>query len=444
MQTKVAERFLIGILLVVAGGIVLHAPLSVWLSTQVPEQALVVKAWKELLLGLALVLLVVEVWRRKLLGDFLHDRLMQIALAYALLHFTMAVLFADKNGWTAVGAGLLIDLRYVLYLVLVYGAMRLYPHWRDVFIKIFVAGAAVVVGFGLLQMFVLPKDILTHIGYSKDTILPYMTVDENPEYIRINSTLRGPNPLGAYTAIVIGVLTAVMMKWKLSRRSWLLAGGAMLVALLVLGASHSRSSVIGAIIASVIVVVVAVSAKMRKRLLVGVGIGALVLVGAIFALREDPVVSNLVFHDSPTTGAKIDSNSAHVESLAEGVSRMVRQPLGAGVGSTGSASLLSDQSLILENHYLFIAHEAGWIGLVLFSWLFVEIMKQLWRRRQHVLALGVFGSGVGLAVIGLLLPVWADDTVSIVWWGLAGLGIGLPVDGWKTGSRDRRREKKHG
>jgi hypothetical protein len=26
-------------------------------------------------------------------------------------------------------------------------------------------------------------------------------------------------------------------------------------------------------------------------------------------------------------------------------------------------------------------------------------------------------------MIGLLLPVWADDTVAIIWWGLAGLAL---------------------
>jgi len=35
----------------------------------------------------------------------------------------------------------------------------------------------------------------------------------------------------------------------------------------------------------------------------------------------------------------------------------------------------------------------------------------------------VWASGLGLILIGLVLPVWVDDTVSIVWWGLAALVI---------------------
>jgi hypothetical protein len=50
-------------------------------------------------------------------------------------------------------------------------------------------------------------------------------------------------------------------------------------------------------------------------------------------------------------------------------------------------------------------------------------MIRLWQRRTDWLALGLFSSGIGLALIGLLLPVWVDDTVSIVWWGLAAVAI---------------------
>jgi len=122
------------------------------------------------------------------------------------------------------------------------------------------------------------------------------------------------------------------------------------------------------------------------------------------------------------------SNDGHVNSLKDGLGRLLLQPLGGGVGSTGSASLYGSLPLTVENQYLFISHETGWAGLIVFMYIFAEVLRQLWRRRQDYLALGVFASGLGLAVIGLLLPVWTDDTVAIVWWGLAGLAIGS----WKV------------
>lgn len=441
MKHSRLERILVGILLVIAGGVVLHAPLSVWLGTVWPEYTDYIKAWKELLMGAALVVLLIEAMRHKAIKKLLADRLLQLAIGYAGLHFVMLAVF--RNDPAAVGAGLLIDLRYVFYFALVYATIRLFPGYRRAFVWTFGVGAAVVLVFSLLQLYVLPKDILANIGYSKQTIAPYLTVDENPDYVRINSTLRGPNPLGAYVVIVLGLLTAAAIRWrKMNTNGWLMVGGVLLASLLTLTASHSRSSVIGALTAVAVVAFVAMAAKYRAKIVLGGVAFVVVAAGGLYALRNDPFVATVVLHDSPETGATADSNTGHWESLIDGTKRMVSQPLGAGIGSTGSASLKSDAPLIIENQYLLIAHEVGWAGLALFVWLFVNILRRLYIRRKSVLALGVFGSGVGLAVIGILLPVWADDTVSIVWWGLAGVAIGYLNIEDRTKLQKRKQERK--
>jgi hypothetical protein len=435
MSFKLIERSLVALLLVIAGGIVLHAPLTVWLGTTWPSVDLIIKSWKELLMGLALVLLIVMAARRKMIGTFLDDRLIQLSLIYAGLHFVMMSVF--QNGLQSAGAGLLIDLRFVLYFVLVYGTVKLLPNSRRAFIVVFASGAMIVLGFALLQLFVLPRDILAHIGYSKATIAPYLTVDENPAYIRINSTLRGPNPLGAYVVIVLSAVLAVAIKYgrKLERRKVYILGAVAAASGIVLGASYSRSSLIGLLVAIIVIVSGIVAVKARRQIALIVLAGLVVVTAVLIVGRTNPVISNVIWHDNPTGGSEIDSNEGHAESLVDGMNRMIRQPLGAGVGSTGSASLGSDQPLIIENQYLLVAHEVGWLGLALFIWLFVEIMRRLWQRRQSALALGVFASGCGLAVIGLLLPVWTDDTVSIVWWGLAAVAVATTMKGAKNVAR---------
>ena len=70
-----------------------------------------------------------------------------------------------------------------------------------------------------------------------------------------------------------------------------------------------------------------------------------------------------------------------------------------------------------------IAHESGWIGLILYLWIFIIFLVRSWHRRRDWLEETVFASGIGLALIGLLLPVWADDTVAIIWWGLAAIAL---------------------
>ena len=68
-------------------------------------------------------------------------------------------------------------------------------------------------------------------------------------------------------------------------------------------------------------------------------------------------------------------------------------------------------------------------------------MVGAWKRRQDWLALGVFGSGIGLALIGVLLPVWVDDTVSIVWWALLAIVLAAPLKIKETYERKKRTSK---
>lgn len=431
MNSVLAVRVFAVILMVVVFGVAIHAPVTIYLSTHFPDWELVIKSWKELLLGLATVILLVEVARRQMFGQFLRDRIIQMLLAYAGLHFVLAALI--PNSVSAIGAGLLIDLRYLLFFTLVYCGVRLVPNLRVTFLRVVMVGAGVILGFALLQMFVLPRDILANIGYGPDTIAPYLTVDDNEDYVRINSTLRGPNPLGAYAVIIFAIVVAAATKFggRLRSDQHLVTGIAVAASCLMLIVSYSRSALLALLIATGAIVAHISGARISKKL-VGMCAGILVAVSLLFiTFAGNPVVSHIVWHDDPNGGGRVDSNQEHVNSLIDGTERMVSQPFGAGIGSTGSASLLSDKPIVIENQYLFTAHEVGWLGLGLFIWLFVTIMRQLWRARASALALGVFASGLGLAAIGILLPVWVDDTVSIVWWGLAALGVG----GWEMGNR---------
>lgn len=425
MTQRLLERGLVALLTIVAIGMVVHTPLTLWLGLQFPGFELVIKSWKELLMGLALIIFVILASRLGKVGEMLRDKLMQFCLIYAGLHLAMLAIF--QNGLVAAGAGILIDLRYILFFVLAYGTIRLLPDYRRVLMYALSGGAVVVIGFALLQIFVLPKDILASIGYSKETISPYLTVDENHDYIRVNSTLRGPNPLGAYAVIIIGLLAALAARWQLGRKGWVYVGLGLLSAGIVVWASYSRSSAIAAIVTLIIIGLIGIAPQWRKRIGMAIAVIGLIGVTGLYAARDSLFVQNVILHNNPTTGADIDSNAGHAESLADGVNRMARQPLGAGVGSTGSASLTGDKPLIIENQYLLIAHEVGWVGLLLFAAIYIVILRGLWRRRKSALALGVFSSGVGLAIIGILLPVWTDDMVSIIWWGLAGVAVAQPL-----------------
>lgn len=414
------------LLLVIFGGVVVHAPLTVWLGTVWPDYVPLLKSWKELLMIVAAIIAIILVTHRRLWGELARDWLFQLIVGYAALHVVLAI-FLPRDTWSVL-AGFAIDLRYILFFGLVYVLLRVAPEWRRYMVYVGTIGAAIVVGFASLQLF-LPKETLSYIGYSKETIAPYLTVDENPDYIRYSSTLRGPNPLGAYGAIVLGMLTALLVRHKLTLRRkrvfWATLALAVCSAVAV-WVSYSRSALVAAIVTVLLVLAATVMRRMSRPAWIAVVAVCFALLGGLVAARQSNFVANVIFHENPTTGASVSSNEGHAESLAFGAQRMIEQPLGAGIGSTGSASLYDNEAggTIIENHYLYIAHEAGWLGLGLFTMIFGVIMTRLWRVRRDWLALGTFASGVGLALIGLLLPVWADDSVAIIWWGLAAAALG--------------------
>lgn len=417
------ERVYAGILLVILAGVVVHAPLAVWLGTLAPGYELLIKSWKEILLLAATPLGIVAVSRRHLWPELRRDWLFRLIVAFAVLHIVMLIFL--WNGINASLAGLSIDLRGLLYFGLVYVAIRLHPSYRRLFLKVGISGALVVGVFALLQVFVLPRDVLAGIGYDKDTtIAPYLTVDKNPDYVRINSTLRGPNPLGAYAVIILSILiAAVILESKRLKQYKIVSLVAALGLATALWASYSRSA-LGAFVASSAVIAGTLGRSVSRKWWIASVILACAVIGALVVGQGGAFVSNVILHENLNGGSDISSNEGHVSSLSDGLSRLLHQPFGAGIGSTGSASLYGDEPLIIENQYLLIAHEVGWLGLLLFVAIFGFVLRRLWLRRRDYLALGLFASGIGLALIGLLLPVWVDDTVAIIWWGLAAAALG--------------------
>ena len=394
--------------------IVVHAPLSVGFGALLPDWVLVIKGWKELLMVVAAIGLAIMMARSGRARELLSDRIVIIALGFSALHIASLV---QWPGWAQALAGLAIDLRYVVYFLLVYLFVRLVPTYAQKLLYAAGVGAAIVVGFAILQLF-LPPDFLKHLGYGTTTVAPYQTVDENPDFVRSQSSLRGPNPFAAYMIIVLSTLVAYVVRRGRYQRA-ALAGAAVSAILLYLG--YSRAALIGGLAAVMLLIYMKYRAWFTPKRLVLSGIGAVVIGAAFVMVLQTDFGSTVFLHKDPNEAGQVNSDDKRLESFAIGINRILAQPFGVGIGSTGSASLQGSAPLIIENQYLFIMHEVGWLGFVLFAVLFYMVMARLWRERQDWRAAAVFASGIGLAIIGLFLPVWVDDTVSIVWWGLAGI-----------------------
>jgi len=415
---SILDRTIIGLLVAIMALIVIHAPLSVFIGSKIPVLALGIKAWKEIVMVIAVLLVMIR-YGQRLVRDFRRDPLIVLCGLYVVLHIALALPAA--NGGLAAIAGLMVDLRYIVYFVLVYVVTRYNPRYRAWLWHTAAIGAAVVLGF-LLAQFVLPVDFLKYLGYNETTIAPYMLVDMNPAFVRYNSTLRGPNPLGAYAIIVVSVAAAWwLMRMKKLRDRWWLALPAFysVVGLVAAWVSYSRSALVAAAGSIGLVVVLRFGCRVSRRVwLAGIGI-MIACAAGLYLIRGTEFFHTVIIHDNPATGAHATSNDDHAKSLSAGIMRMAQQPLGAGVGTTGSAAMYGSMPHIIENQYVMVAHEVGWLGLVLFIAIYVLVLHGLWKQRQQWYAIGLWASGVGLALVGIVLPVWADDTVSIVWWGLA-------------------------
>jgi hypothetical protein len=417
------ERCYTTILLIIFGGIVIYTPFSVYLGTKFPSQMLLIKSWKEMLIIVATILACIIVTKRQLWGEFSRDLLMRLIIAYVTLHFLLVAV--HYQGSTATYAGLAIDLRFVAFFALIYLLMKISPMSRKKILTVGAIGATVVIGFGTMLLF-LPKDTLAHIGYSTETISPYLTVDKNLDYIRINSTLRGPNPLGAYAVIILSLI-ATFVAAKTSYFTTTVRRIGLLTATVgsgtVLWVSYSRSSFLAFLTAMIVIAGILYRRYLTSRRIAFLGISICVLIIGIVTMAQTSFVANVIFHDNEKTKG-ISSNEAHLSSITTNLTHALEQPFGTGVGSTGSAAVRAGKGVIVENQYLFEIREGGWLGLALFAGIYGVIMQRLYAARKDWLSLGVFASGVGMAIIGLLLPVWADDTVSIVWWGFAAVAIG--------------------
>jgi O-antigen ligase len=82
---------------------------------------------------------------------------------------------------------------------------------------------------------------------------------------------------------------------------------------------------------------------------------------------------------------------------------------------------------IAEDYYVQVAQETGWLGLALFLSVLVLVGLELYRRiGSSRLALIVFAGFIGISFGNLLAHAWADDTLAYVWWGFAGIALGVP------------------
>jgi hypothetical protein len=414
-----------------------HAFLTVWLASALGHYT-ALRLWIEvvfLVCGIGVLLLVAM--DTKIRTHTLPRRLVQLIIFYFVVELLWGLIAYKKHDVSAkaLGYGLIVDLRFPLFFLITWAVAlrtnRLQANWQ----KLLLWPAAVVVVFGLLQVFVLPRDFLSHFGYNAQTIPPYETINHNVNYIRIASTLRGANPLGAYLLLPISALVILITSLKHNFRKLVFLAAA----LLALFFSYSRSAWIGALLAVLVIAGVRwhkqISALRRQVLFISAAAVIVVVCGLVVSQHSNRL-QNIIFHTQRHSAVHTTSDQAHVSALRSGLSQLVHEPFGRGPGTAGPASIYnSHPPRIAENYYVEIGQETGWLGLTVFLLINVGVGYLLWLRRRDPLALTLFASLIGLCFVNLLSYAWADDTLSYVWWGLAGVAMSAAPISRKAANR---------
>jgi O-antigen ligase/polysaccharide polymerase Wzy-like membrane protein len=388
-----------------------------------------VAAWKDVLLVLALVLVVVA--RRGLPfkatpGDWL-------GLAFGVTVVLYGLIPQSWLGGGATHKGVLYAARHDLLPVGAYFLGRgldLTAAERARLTRVLIGVAAVVAAFGLVDVYAVPLAWWRHsAGWFHDQLgLDYIGLSNLPEnfvynagngvvFRRLSSTFLSPLA-SAYLLVVVLFLVPY-------RRRWGMAVAVLLFAALLW--THTRAAVV-AVVAGL--VVLAIARRAWRPLAVAL---AVAVVGLVFVKGYDDFGPRTHFtpkelrtqeqiakrhpntsHDPTSAGES--STSEHLASLHAGATTVVEHPWGYGLGNSGvTASRTHVEVQAGESTYTELGVETGLLGAVLFiAWSLVLLRGLL--RREPLLG----AAFAAVLVVGLQTDVIGVPWIAVAVWTLAG------------------------
>ncbi len=418
--------------------------------------------WKEGLLGVLLALAAAEIIIGRGRADWKKiDELDALILALGALAVLVTAFTHGDPKLFALG------FKYDLLAPLAFVVLRR-AQWSPAFLrlagKVLAGAAAVLAAYGLLALLA-PDAFFSALGYS-DLHSLYVPGGPLAAYQQIGSTglrrmqsaMSGPNQLGLWMLLPWSVAAAMLVNALRSRagnRATLLALALMMASGLCVLLSYSRSAWIGAFAIGLTAVAFTVPGKVRVWLLASAAGFATLVILALSLL-------------APAVFLRFASSRDHITRPIQAIQRIVRSPLGEGLGAAGPASnrvsdacvfldagadaswaadrpslcvLVGDQQVqptdracvcpfLPENWYLQIGVELGVLGFAVFLALTILLIVRLGRAGPGVTGLRL--AVLGIAVGALFLHAWEDAAVAFTLWLLSaaalsgGSGSGTP------------------
>jgi hypothetical protein len=412
------------LILIILALLPFHAFLSVWFSSIIGHYTLL-RLWKEVLLIFLSAGTVYILAKDKILRiAAMNSLLVRLTVIYIILTVVWGVAAYALNKVTlkALGFGFIVNIRFLIFFLIVWAVASKSSLLKRLWLKFLIIPATLVIFFGILQRIVFPYDFLKHFGYGPNTIYPYETINHNINYPRIMSTLRGANPLGVYLILILTALASAAIKFK-RNRSW--SGVLLITGMIVLVCTYSRAAWIGVILSLFSFGLMSLKRVKVERLLLPAFIVLLIsAVILVVILQNNTTFENIFFHTQKHSAVQANSDQGHIAAFKNGIRDVVSEPIGRGIGTAGPASVYNNNNVrIAENYYLQIAQEIGWAGMILFIAINYLVACELWFRRDDMLARILLASLIGISFVNFLSHAWTDDTISYLWWGLAGIAL---------------------
>ena len=420
IKPRQLERVIQAGLLVIVALMPFHAFLTTWIGTSIGQRPLV-QAWKELVLLMlamgALALVRAEPNRKHRLSA----GWLRAAAGFAVLG-AAGGLVAYANHIIEIGQfaiGLKTDLEFFTAAAL--AAVVATPKWAKQLAFAALAGGVGVGLFVVGQTYCWPVFDLTKFGYGPDTIKPFLYLNGTSNTIRYGGPLGGPNQLGSYLIIPISLAVAATLRRR--QLVWLAALPLLGFALF---HSYSRSAWIGAGAATIVLLLCLVPAKFRLAtglLLILISLAgataAAQLIASHPALQEQLLHTSLQNHAAPTS-----SDSEHLSSIVSGSAAVATNPFGHGLGTAGPATYAAASPNIIENQFLQIGYETGWLGLGLFVTTLILLIMKLMRPSSTPWSQATGAALIGISLAGLFIPTLTDSSTALIACTLAGSQAG--------------------
>jgi hypothetical protein len=407
----------------------------------------VVSAWKEALLVVALVLVVLE--RRRLPFDGLATD--WLALAFGAFVVVYALLPQGALGGGATTKGVLFGVRHDLVPVGAYFLGRGLDLTRAELRRLagtILATAAGVAAFGLVDVYAIPLSWWRHSGaggwFTDQLGFAYQGLSGLPENFVYNTGNEQPlrrvvstflSPLATSYLLVVALILAAAW-WTRSRpRGRTAAVWCALVALLFAGLlwTHSRSSYL-ALALGLLVFGWARRGSRASHTEPFVAAAAGVLAVAALFVKVYPHIgpttsftpselnaqrANAKVAGPAVTGAEDSSLKSHWTSLRAGTRTVVHNPQGFGVGNAGSTAARTHVSVKAgESTYTELGVETGLAGALVFVAWSLALARRVLRCSAWIGA-----SLVAVLALGLQTDVVGVPWLAYVLWVLAGTSV---------------------